>query len=98
MAIFFLQKFVIFVEKLEHARRHVFQDLLNLDCQDSICFAFFKLFENEEPFGKSFSFQISSKYFDRNFKNFLSCTLRFLNVMHFEDSKQIERYIFHYFV
>ena len=51
MTIFFLQKFVNFsmiadsflVEKwgtLEHAKRYVCKNLLNLDCQDSVCFAF----------------------------------------------------------
>ena len=94
MAIFFLQKFVTFnmitdsllVEKwgtLERARRYVCKNLLNVDCQDSICSAFFKLFKNEESFGKSFSFPFSAKCFERNFKCFLSCTLPFLNVLKF---------------
>ena len=73
-------------EILEPARRYVCKDLLNLDCQDSTCFAFFKLFKNEESFGKSFYFSFSRKYFDRNFKCFLSCTLLFLNVMKFENA------------
>ena len=79
MGIFFLQKVVIFnmitdsflVEKwetLERARRYVSKNLLNLDCQDSICFAFFTLFKNRESFGKSFSFPFSAKCLDRNFK------------------------------
>ena len=65
----FRSKFVIFSmipnsflieewETLEDARRYVC-NLLNLDCQDSICFAFFKLFKNEESFGNSFSFPFS---------------------------------------
>ena len=64
MAIFFLKMFLIFnmitdsflVKKwgtLEHARRYVCKNLLNLDFQDSICFAFFKLFKNVVSFGKS---------------------------------------------
>ena len=64
MAIFFLKMFLIFnmitdsflVKKwgtLEHARRYVCKNLLNLDFQDSICFAFFKLFKNAVSFGKS---------------------------------------------
>ena len=69
------------IGKTERARRQVCKDLLNLDCQDSICFAFFKLFKNQESFGKSFYFSFSTKFSDRNFKCFLSCTLLFLNVM-----------------
>ena len=64
MAIFFLKMFLIFnmitdsflVKKwgtLEHARRYVCKNLLNLDFQDSICFAFFKLLKNAVSFGKS---------------------------------------------
>ena len=74
-------------ETVERAMRYVCKNLLNLDCQDSICFAFFKFFKNEESFGKSFSFPFSANCLDRNFKclfknvlNFLSCTLPFLNV------------------
>ena len=78
MARFFLQKFVIFnmitdsflIEKwgaLERARRNVWINLPNLDCQDSIRFNIYQV-ANEESFGKSFSFPFSAKYFDRNFK------------------------------
>ena len=84
--------------KLERERRYVWKDLLNVDCQDSTCFAFLKLFKNEESFGKSFYFPFSTKCFDKNFKCFLFCTSLFLNAMTFEDSKRIKRYIFHYFV
>ena len=62
------------VEKLgtlEHARRYVCKNVLNLNCQDSICFAFLKLFKNAESFEKSFSFPFPAKYFDRKFKYFL---------------------------
>ena len=52
----------------------------------------------EELFGKGFSFPFSAKCFDRNFRCFLSCTLHFLNVMKFKDSRHIQRYIFHYFL
>ena len=48
----------------------------------------------KESFGKSFSFPFSVKCFDRNFKCFLYCTLPFFNVVKFEDSKHIKRYIF----
>ena len=71
------------------------QNLLNLDCQDSICFAFFKLFKNEESLRKSFSFPFSAKCFERNL-NVSYPVLPFLNVMKFKDSKHIKRYIFHY--
>ena len=53
---------------LERAKRYVYKNLLNLNCQDSICFGIFKLLKNKESFGKSFSFPFSAKYFDRNFK------------------------------
>ena len=107
MAIFFHQKFVIFsiitdsflVEKwgtLEHARRYVCKNVLSFDWQDSICFTFFKLFKNQESFGKSFSFSFSAR-FDRNFRCFLCCTMPFLNIMKFEDSRHIKRYIFYDF-
>ena len=54
MAKFFLQKFVIFnmitdsflVEKwgtLERARRYVWKNLLNLDCQDSVRFNIYQV-------------------------------------------------------
>ena len=54
MAKFFLEKFVIFniitgfflLEKrvtLERARRYVWKNLLNLDCQDSIRFGIFQV-------------------------------------------------------
>ena len=76
MAIFFLKMFLILnmitdsflVKKwgtLEHARRYVCKNLLNLDCQDSIWFAFFKLLKNEVSFGKSFSFPFSARYFEK---------------------------------
>ena len=78
MARFFLQKFVIFnmitdsflIEKwgaLERARRNVWINSSNLDCQDSIRFNIYQV-ANEESFGKSFSFPFSAKYFDRDFK------------------------------
>ena len=101
MAIFFLQNFVIFnmiansflVEKWrtsEYARRYVCR---HLDCQDSICFTFFKLTKNEGSFGKGFSFVCSAKCFERNFKYFLLyfkyCTLPFPNIMKFVDLKHI---------
>ena len=54
--------------------------------------------ESEESFGKSFPFLFSAKYFDKNTECFLSCTFSFLNAMKFEDSKHLERYIFHYFL
>ena len=95
---FSLKSFIPSQGILESATRYVCKELLNLDCQDSICFAFFKLFKNEESFGKSFYFPFSRKRFDRNFKCFLSCTLLFLNVMKFENAKRIKRYIFHYFL
>ena len=96
----FNHKDYLLVEKwgtLEHARRCPCKNLLNVDCQDSICFTFFKLFKNEHSFGKSFSFPFSEKCFDRDFKCFLSCTLPFLNIIKFEDSKDMKRHIFHYF-
>ena len=81
MATFFLQKFVIFntipdsflVEKwgtLERARRYLCKYLLNLDFQDSICFAFFKLLKNEESFGEFF-FPIFCKLFGWKLQLFL---------------------------
>ena len=79
-------------------KEYVCKNLLNLDCQNSICFAFFKLLKNEESFGKSFSFPFSAKCFDRNFKCFLYGILAFLNIMKFEDSKHIKTYIFDYFL
>ena len=56
---------------LERARRYVCKNVLNLNCQDSICFAFLKLFKNAESFEESFSFPFSTKCFDRKFKCFL---------------------------
>ena len=81
MALFFLQKFVIFnmipdsflVEKwgtLERERRYLCKYLLNLDFQDSICFAFFKLLKNEESFGEFF-FPIFCKLFGWKLQLFL---------------------------
>ena len=52
---------------LERARRYVWKNLSNLDCQDSIRFNIYQV-ANEESFGKSFSFSFSAKYFDRNFQ------------------------------
>ena len=87
----------LFSREMENIRRrYVWKDLLNFDCQNSICFAFFRLFKNDESFGKSFSYPFSAKCFHRNFKCFLFCTFQFLNVAKFEDSKHIKRYIFHY--
>ena len=81
MAIFFLQKFVIFnifrsffirgIGTVERPSRYVCKNVLTLGCQDSVCFAFFKLLKNEESFWKSFSCPFSAKCFDGNFKYLL---------------------------
>ena len=79
MAEFFLQKFVIFnvktdsilVEKwgiLEVAWTCDWNNLLDLGCQNIIRFGIFKLLNNEESFGESFSFPFSAKCFNKNFK------------------------------
>ena len=80
---FFLQKFVIFnmvtdsflVEKcgtLKRASRYVSKNLLNLDCQNSICFGIIKLLIKEVSFRKSFIFQQNGLIETSNvcFKNF----------------------------
>ena len=83
MAKFFLQLFIIFniitdsflIEKwgtLEHARGCLYRNLSIV--RKAFILAFFKLLENKESFGKSFSFPFSVKRFDRNFK----CSFKFL--------------------
>ena len=71
----------------------MYKNLLNLGCQDIICFSFFKLLKNEESFWKNFSFSFSAKCFDRNFKCFCSCILPFLNAMRFDDSNRFKRHL-----
>ena len=53
---------------LERARRYIWKNLVDLDCQDSIRFGIFKLLIIEKSQGKSFSFPFSAKCFDRNFR------------------------------
>ena len=52
----------LFSREMESIRAsYVCKNVLNFNCQDSICFAFFKLFKNKESFGKSFSFSFFAK-------------------------------------
>ena len=93
MALFFVQKFVIFnmipnsflIEKwetLEHARSYVC-NLLNLDCENS-----------------TFVLHFSSCLKMKNQKNQMGIVFpsHFHNVMKLENSTHVKRYIFHYFL
>ena len=88
MAIFFLQKFVIFNMITDS---FLIEKWGTLERQRGSS-------KNEESFGKSFSFPFSAKCFDRNIKYFLSWTFSFLDAMKFETLKQIEIYILNYFL
>ena len=88
MAIFCLQKFVIF---------NMITDSFLVEKWGNIRVCKEVYLKIKESFGKSFSIPFSVKCCDKNFKYFWFCTLPFLNVLKFEDSKQIKRYIFHYF-
>ena len=74
MAKLFLQKFVIFnmitnpflVEKwgtLERARRYVCKNLLNLDCQDSVCFNIYQVANKGRIIWEEFLLPIFCKTF-----------------------------------
>ena len=67
----------------ERAGRYVCKNLWNLDCQDSIYLAFFKLLKNEESFRKSFSLPCSPTFFHRNFKCLFQKLSSFLSCLHF---------------
>ena len=88
--------FHIFPSKVCHFQYH-YRFLFNRELGNIRACKEVRMFKNEESFEKSFSFSFSAKCFDRNFKYFLPCTIPFLYIMKFEDSKHIKRYIFHYF-
>ena len=80
----------LFSREMQNIRRYKeirLQNLLNLDCQNSIRFGIVKLLINDQSFRKNFAFQqnVLTETLKVCFKNlnFLSCTLLFLNTMTF---------------